>query len=87
MLEQGLQLRQPLSEQYTVGSKTWIYGYGDPSTNIKRGYIDRSIVRDPISIPEKLAETLKERYRSFDSYMRGISTCITRNLAAKSEVS
>jgi hypothetical protein len=78
MLEKCLKLRQPLSEQYTIGSKTGLHGYGDPSTNIKRGYIDRSIVRNPASLPEKLAETLTERYRSFDTYMRGISTCIQR---------
>jgi hypothetical protein len=79
MLERCLELRHPLSERYATGPKTGIHGYGDPSENIKRGYIDRSIARDPIVIPEKLAETLREHYRSFDAHMRGISSCITEH--------
>jgi hypothetical protein len=77
MLEQCLKLRYPLSERYAIGPKTGILGFGDPSENIKRGFIDRSIPRDPIAIPEKLAETLTEHYRSFDAHMRSISMCIT----------
>ena len=57
MLEQCLELHHTLSERYATGPKTGIHGYGDPSENIKRGYIDRSIARDPIVIPEQLAET------------------------------
>jgi hypothetical protein len=76
MLEQCLNLRYPLSERYAIGPKTGVLGFGDPSDNIKRGFIDRSIVRDPIVIPEKLAEQLTEHYRSFDARMRSISTSI-----------
>ncbi len=76
MLEQCLKLHYPLSERYAIGPKTGIHNIGDRSENIKRGYIDRSIVRDPIAIPEKLAEVLTEHYRSFDMHMRGLSTCI-----------
>jgi hypothetical protein len=76
MLEQCLQLRHPLSEHYAIGPKTGIFGVGDPSENIKRGFIDRAIVRDPIVIPQKLSETLVEHHRSFDTHMRGISKCI-----------
>ncbi|HEV3386203.1 MAG TPA: hypothetical protein VG097_15390 [Gemmata sp.] len=77
MLEHCLELSHPLSESYTIGPKTGIHGYGDPSDNIKRGYIDRAIVRTSIAIPERLAETLTEHYRSFDKQMRGISSCDT----------
>jgi hypothetical protein len=77
MLEQCLKLSYPLSERYAIGPKTGILGFGDPSENIKRGYIDRSIVHDPIVIPQKLAETLIEHYQSFETRMRKICICIT----------
>ncbi len=81
MLQECLKLRYPLSERYAIGPKAGVFNIGDRSDNIKRGYIDRSIVRDPIVIPQKLAETLIEHYRSFDTQMRKISTCITDSSA------
>jgi hypothetical protein len=75
MLEKSLRLRHPLSECYALGPKTGEYGFGDPSENIKRGYIDRSIVREPIVMPQKLVETLIEHYRAFDERMRRMCSC------------
>ncbi len=76
MLEQSLELRHPLREHYAIGPTTGIHGYGDPSVNIKRGYIDRSIVRTSLTMPDKLSELLKKHYRSFDAHMRSISKCV-----------
>lgn len=76
LLEECLELRHPLTERYAVGPLTGIHGYGDPSNNIKRGYIDRSIARDPISIPQQLADKLTDHYQSFDAAMRSLSKCI-----------
>jgi hypothetical protein len=72
MLEHCLELRTPLTERYAIGPTTGIHGYGDPSDNIKRGYIDRSIVRVPVAMPQKMSEMLVEHYRSFDTFMRSI---------------
>ena len=77
MLELCLELRYPLNEHYAIGPKTGIHGYGDPSANIKRGYIDRTVVRTPLPIPDNLSELLKTHYRSFDTHMRSISQCVS----------
>jgi hypothetical protein len=74
MVEEYLRLRQPLSERYEIGPQAGRYSIGDPSEHIKRGYIDRTIVRDPIAIPELLATTLTDHFRSFDSHMRNLVT-------------
>jgi hypothetical protein len=72
MLERCLELRHELSEQYAIGPLTGVHGYGDPSGNIKRGYIDRGIAREPMEIPQQLAEKLVEHFRSFDAHVRGL---------------
>lgn len=77
MMEQCLILRSPLSEQYRVGSRTGVHGYGDPSDNIRRGCIDRSIHRSSVELPDKLADQLQHHYQSFDAHMRRLSQSLS----------
>jgi hypothetical protein len=63
-LEDFLDLRAPLREEYRVMPTTGQPGIGDPSPNIRRGKIDRSLPRKEVDLTGQMRAELEERYET-----------------------
>ena len=76
MLEEFLELDTPLSEHYSLTKRTGVFGMGDSSEFIKRGFIDRSITHEPIAIHSWILDQSNELYESLTARLSSLCRCL-----------
>ncbi len=78
-LQSFLQLRTPLSERYSVFSRTGQPRYGDPSNFIKAGKIDRDRpLYDEIDVPAEVIENAEAEYHRCQSELHRLFEAVKR---------
>jgi hypothetical protein len=82
-LEEFLGLRAPLRENYEIMPTTGQPGIGDPSPNIKRGRIDRSLPRKSVELPEQLRCELEQCYESCIKQLEGTAQTLVSHPRAQ----